>query len=305
MDSSMDITLMNNSITNNSLGINLAEYITNITIQANQICNNDHGIIARASWFNRIVSNTISHNNRGIEFCENIMYHGEDDNVIVDNILSNNEYGITCVYSDSKSSNNYFYHNAFLNNTRGAYEEYHDVWNSRYPYGGNYWSDYTGADMNHDEIGDTPYNITYNNQDNYPLMSPYNKTNKPPGRLKISGPFLRRAEVDINYSFNVMDPNGDCLFFQINWGDGTIEKSISPLDAEVNLTLRHSWKKPGLYTISATAEDPFRERTNRATQKVLILSKKETLLSRILAFLERFPLLKHIIEWLEGGKLVR
>jgi parallel beta-helix repeat protein len=305
MDTSKDIILRDNMVANNSRGILLAEFITNLTIQANQICGNGYGINAVASRFNRIISNIISDNGYGIVFWENMMYIGENDNVIVDNTLSNNGCGIMCEFSDSGSSNNHFYHNALINNTLGAIDEYRDVWNSRHPYGGNYWSDYTGVDMNHDGIGDTPYNITYNNRDNYPLMSPYSKTNKPPGRLKITGPLLRRAEVDLDYTFNVTDPDGDCLFFQINWGDGTTEKSISPLDTGVNLTLRHSWKKPGLYTITSTAEDPYYEKTNRATQKVLILSKKGTLISSIIAFLERFPLLKKIIDWLLGREPVK
>ena len=35
---------------------------------------------------------------------------------------------------------------------------------------GNYWSDYNGTDNNTDKIGDSPYIIDGNNQDNYPLM---------------------------------------------------------------------------------------------------------------------------------------
>jgi len=35
---------------------------------------------------------------------------------------------------------------------------------------GNYWSNYTGQDLNEDGIGDNPYVIDVNNQDNHPLM---------------------------------------------------------------------------------------------------------------------------------------
>jgi hypothetical protein len=51
-------------------------------------------------------------------------------------------------------------------------------WDNSYPSGGNYWSDYTGFDLysgpyqnetGSDGIGDTPYVIDADNQDNYPL----------------------------------------------------------------------------------------------------------------------------------------
>ena len=35
---------------------------------------------------------------------------------------------------------------------------------------GNYWSDYTGQDLNRDGIGDNPYDIVDDTQDNHPLM---------------------------------------------------------------------------------------------------------------------------------------
>jgi len=71
------------------------------------------------------------------------------------------------------SSNNSFYHNTFINNSRQVESlNSTNVWDNGYPSGGNYWSDYSGRDANGDGIGDTPYVIDAGNVDRYPLMRP-------------------------------------------------------------------------------------------------------------------------------------
>lgn len=104
-----------------------------------------------------------------------------DNNKITCNtISSNNLYGIYI----SSSSNNTFYHNNLVNNTISAPSS-GNIWDNGYPSGGNYWDDYTGVDnfsgpgqnlTGSDGIGDTPYIIDHNSQDNYPLMEPYGMT---------------------------------------------------------------------------------------------------------------------------------
>ena len=49
------------------------------------------------------------------------------------------------------------------------------TWDDGYPSGGNYWSDYedkypNAAELDGSKIWDTPYVISENDQDNYPLV---------------------------------------------------------------------------------------------------------------------------------------
>jgi len=101
-------------------------------------------------------------------------------NSISENSITDNAYGVGL---DSSSGNSIF-HNSFVNNkahvdsSSGSV----NVWDNGYPYGGNYWSDYNGADLfngayqnvtGSDGIGDKPYIIDANNTDGYPFMPPW------------------------------------------------------------------------------------------------------------------------------------
>lgn len=98
-------------------------------------------------------------------------------NIISENNIESSNIGITLL----EASDNTFYHNNLIENTLQVYDRSWDhpyppsvnVWDNGYPSGGNYWSDYEGIDENDDGIGDTPYFIYTDNQDDYPLMEPW------------------------------------------------------------------------------------------------------------------------------------
>ena len=153
------ITTSNNSIkntivSNNGLsgdwelrGIEIFEGSNNV-IEFCQISNNRKGgiYISWEAWSNYILKSTIENNGHSSS------YFGE---------------GILC------HQGNYIYLNNFIDNREQAYDvESKSHWDNGEL--GNYWNDYTGMDNDYDGIGDTPYNLyDESNQDNYPLMLPY------------------------------------------------------------------------------------------------------------------------------------
>jgi len=141
---------------------------------------------------NLLSSNIASNTNYGIELS------GSSDNVLVSNTASNNRWSGISLWN---SNSNVIYHNNFVDNIGWqAYlptypKSYNNTWDDGYPYGGNYWSDYTGVDVKRgpnqdfhgsDGIGDTPYIIDANNTDHYPLMNPYGAPPLPTYSLTIT-----------------------------------------------------------------------------------------------------------------------
>lgn len=96
-----------------------------------------------------------------------------DNNVITNNIISNNAQGIRVRFF---TKNNKIYHNNFLNNKKQASDWGKNDWDAGSKLGGNHWSDFDepseGAyDKNNDGIVDSPYDVTKRiSRDNYPLI---------------------------------------------------------------------------------------------------------------------------------------
>jgi parallel beta-helix repeat protein len=174
---SSDNIVLENNITNNRNGIILYSSRNN-TISGNNIASNSgNGVQFSESGDNNVFENDIENNGDcGIGF-----YTTSSDNTITGNNLTKNKYGVYL----QQAYNNKFYHNNFISNLNQVYAApplygivSANIWDNGYPSGGNYWSDYTGVDLDHDGIGDTPYVINENNKDNYPLMSAWGLVEK-------------------------------------------------------------------------------------------------------------------------------
>jgi len=159
------------------------------TISNNVIRNNFNGIWLQGSNGSNIIGNTIRNNTWAVHISES------NESIIRGNTIANNSIG-AWITSPSAALNT-FYHNNFINNENQARDfSFDTVWNNGYPSGGNFWSDYTGADLysglyqnetGSDGIGDTPHIPP---GDKYPLMSPW-------GMIPIPGDVNFDEMVDI------------------------------------------------------------------------------------------------------------
>jgi parallel beta-helix repeat protein len=139
--------------------LNSADYCQ---ILNNHIENGENSIYLINSNNNIIKDNTVEDSKNGIYLWTS------NNNIINSNNIQKNEiYG---VFISSYSTENTIYLNDFSNNY-GSNSRDDGANNWDYDSQGNYWDDYNDYDSNKDGIGDNPYQIAGNgdNQDNFPL----------------------------------------------------------------------------------------------------------------------------------------
>ena len=126
--------------------------------------------------------------------------------------------------------------------------------------------------------------------------------NEPPGAPLISGPSTGSPGRSYTYAFVSSDPDGDDLYYNILWGDGTFEDWFGPNESDRIVSVNHTWAKRGTYTITARARDIYGSTGEWATLKIRMPRNKLVTNSFILRFYEflehilyRFPLLKFLL----------
>jgi len=147
----------------NDSGIRL-RFSKNITIENNILSNNKtSGIELFDSHNNTISRNSVLSNSGGIH-----MYWSNNNRITRNNFVDN-ETDVGYVLSEYQTNTN----------TWNSSEEITYTYNGK-PYKGylgNYWGNYAGSnagkDADGDGIGDNPYSIDADNEDDYPLMEPF------------------------------------------------------------------------------------------------------------------------------------
>ena len=103
--------------------------------------------------------------------------------------------------------------------------------------------------------------------ENHPYIGPLGahtfKVNyRPEKPNKPMGPTYGVEGVDYTYLINTTDPDGDEVYYILDWGDGNLGDWLGPYKSGVTVTANHTWVEAGDYNMSVKAKDIYNGESN-------------------------------------------
>jgi hypothetical protein len=130
--------------------------------------------------------------------------------------------------------------------------------------------------------------------------SPPNKPSKP------SGPASGKPNTVYTYSTSTTDPNGDQVYYQWDWGDGSQSNWLGPYNSGATVSTTHTWGK-GSYSIKVKAKDTIGAESNWSDPLTITMPKNSafnpffSFLQMLRHFFEQFPhafpLVRYVLGW--------
>jgi len=125
-----------------------------------------------------------------------------------------------------------------------------------------------------------------------------NSSNNPPDTPDITGPESGKPETTYLYVFDTIDPDGDDVFYYVDWGDETFEDWIGPYNSGEEASADHSWNEQGTYIIKVKAKDSHGAESDWGTLEVAMPVNQRpysNLFNLLTRLFERFPLFEQLI----------
>jgi len=122
---------------------------------------------------------------------------------------------------------------------------------------------------------------------------------KAPHKPDIDGPISGGPNVEIDFEFSAIDPEGDQVWFDIDWDDGNVLTDVGPYESGEVATISHIWTTQGTYIIKARARDTYYNYSDWESYQIKIPRFRGFNYNLFELFFERFqntfPILKYLL----------
>ena len=126
----------------------------------------------------------------------------------------------------------------------------------------------------------------------------YDRENQPPNSPTIIGSDKGNVDEEIQFNISSMDPDGDDVYYYVDWGDNQIDEWIGPYSSDHQVKLSHIWSEKGDYLIKVKSKDIFYEESEYTTFPISIPKSKtnvDFLKLCLQKILTHFPMLEKIL----------
>jgi Peptidase family C25/Propeptide_C25 len=125
--------------------------------------------------------------------------------------------------------------------------------------------------------------------------------NTPPDTPTITGETNIKPHISYTYILNGTDDQDQDLLFDIDWGDGNGATGLGPYHSGETVTMMHTWKTRGTYTIKTRTTDTVGAKSEWATIQLVTPTQYQFSLNVFLQHLiERFPHMFTVLRYLIG-----
>jgi len=128
----------------------------------------------------------------------------------------------------------------------------------------------------------------------------YGIPNEPPLQPTIKGITNGNAGENYSYTIEVSDPEGNDVFYLIDWGDNSMEEWIGPYISGEEVIVQHIWDRQGSYEVRVKAKDIYDDESEWSESIFVNMPKHKIITLIILKLFEKhqkfFPLINSLIE---------
>jgi hypothetical protein len=120
----------------------------------------------------------------------------------------------------------------------------------------------------------------------------------PPVTPDLSGPDSGTVDTRYNYTMSTTDPDGDAVYYWIDWGDNTNSGWVGSYASGETITVDHTWSKKGTYDIKVKAKDVYGAESDWATLQVKMprMISFDLLMKFFERFSSAFPVLREVLK---------